>query len=433
MEKTKEDDMRIVYYLFIIILFGLNAFAYAQLPYEFTQLASINGGGEANDLIVTSDSTLLLANGPDGLRAYTFEGSSFSNLAHINDGGSAMSVVESSDGTIFLANGDDGLRAYSYDGSSFTNLAHVNDGGSAMDVAIASDGTVFLANRSDGLRAYSYDGASFTNMGHIDDGGSPHGVAVDIDSTIFLANGGDGLRAYSYDGNSFTNTAHIDSLGNYSAAYGVTLAPDGTVFLAGGYSGLSAYAYDGSSFTRKANASSSSEAYDMSFDSSGTVFLAIKNGWLGGSSSLWAYDYNGDSLTPTASINADSALGVVVGEDGTVFLANGSAGLFAYSYGLATGIDDNSFPVPGNYILEQNYPNPFNPSTIIEFTLPQSGFVTLKVYNLLGQKVATLLEAHKPAGQHIVNFNASALTSGIYYYTLTTDDFRQTRKMVLLR
>ncbi|NIT59084.1 MAG: T9SS type A sorting domain-containing protein, partial [Aliifodinibius sp.] len=85
-----------------------------------------------------------------------------------------------------------------------------------------------------------------------------------------------------------------------------------------------------------------------------------------------------------------------------------------------------------NYLLQQNYPNPFNPTTTIEFTLPQSGFVTLKVYNILGQEVATLLQAHKPAGSYAVNFDASELTSSIYYYTLTADGFKQSRKMVLL-
>ena len=64
----------------------------------------------------------------DGLRAYTYNGSSFTNTAHVNDGGYGLGVSVSSDGTIFLANGQDGLRAYTYDGSSFTNTAHINDG-----------------------------------------------------------------------------------------------------------------------------------------------------------------------------------------------------------------------------------------------------------------------------------------------------------------
>jgi hypothetical protein len=88
---------------------------------------------------------------------------------------------------------------------------------------------------------------------------------------------------------------------------------------------------------------------------------------------------------------------------------------------------------PAHFHLKQNYPNPFNPATTIEFSLSQNAFVTLKVYNLLGEEVTTLLATHKPAGSYAVNFDASLLTSGVYYYTLTVDGFKQTRKMVLLR
>lgn len=105
-----------------------------------------------------------------------------------------------------------------------------------------------------------------------------------------------------------------------------------------------------------------------------------------------------------------------------------------------TSVENLKF-VPVQLSLNQNYPNPFNPTTIIEFSLPQSSFVTLKVYNLLGKEVATVLEAHKPAGRHSVNFDASALASGLYYYTLTAGDpstgsgqvIKQSRKMLFLR
>jgi hypothetical protein len=103
-----------------------------------------------------------------------------------------------------------------------------------------------------------------------------------------------------------------------------------------------------------------------------------------------------------------------------------------YENDLITGIDNGKNLIQ-SHRLDQNYPNPFNPATTIDFTLPQSGFVTLKVYDILGREVATLLEAYRSAGQHAVNFDASQLTSGIYYYTLTADDFKESRKMVLLR
>jgi hypothetical protein len=88
---------------------------------------------------------------------------------------------------------------------------------------------------------------------------------------------------------------------------------------------------------------------------------------------------------------------------------------------------------PQSFELTQNYPNPFNPSTNISFTIPASGDATLKVYNLLGQEVATLVNERMNAGSHTVNFDASRLASGIYIYRLTSGGFTQTRKMTLIK
>lgn len=88
---------------------------------------------------------------------------------------------------------------------------------------------------------------------------------------------------------------------------------------------------------------------------------------------------------------------------------------------------------PSQFELSQNYPNPFNPSTNIQFSLPQSGLAMLKVYNLLGQEVATLVNERLTAGAHTVQFNAGQLASGVYIYRLTSGSFVQTRKMMLIK
>lgn len=88
---------------------------------------------------------------------------------------------------------------------------------------------------------------------------------------------------------------------------------------------------------------------------------------------------------------------------------------------------------PSHFTLEQNYPNPFNPSTTIRFGLPHESFVTLKVYNSLGQEVAELFSGSRPAGQYSVEWNAEGLASGIYYYRLVAGQFSATRKMMFLR
>ena len=87
--------------------------------------------------------------------------------------------------------------------------------------------------------------------------------------------------------------------------------------------------------------------------------------------------------------------------------------------------------LPGNYFLNQNYPNPFNPSTQISYGIKEGGFTSLKIYNILGAEVATLVNEYKPAGNYINDFNSLNLSSGVYLYRLSVNNFVQTRKMIL--
>jgi len=89
--------------------------------------------------------------------------------------------------------------------------------------------------------------------------------------------------------------------------------------------------------------------------------------------------------------------------------------------------------IPNEYALSQNYPNPFNPSTQIDFSIPNATYVSLKVYNLLGQEVENLVDGELCAGPHSVTFDATQYSSGIYFYRLETNDYATTRKMVLVK
>jgi hypothetical protein len=97
-----------------------------------------------------------------------------------------------------------------------------------------------------------------------------------------------------------------------------------------------------------------------------------------------------------------------------------------------TGIKDESFSLT-EYKLNQNYPNPFNPATTISFQLPITSQVTLKVYDLIGKEVVTLVDEMKNAGNYQVNFDATQFASGMYFYRLETNNFSQVRKMILLK
>jgi hypothetical protein len=111
--------------------------------------------------------------------------------------------------------------------------------------------------------------------------------------------------------------------------------------------------------------------------------------------------------------------------NGLVFTPNGVA--------VAVTAVEAMKTVPSDYSLLQNYPNPFNPSTMIKYALPADGMVTLKVYNSLGAEVAALVSGTQASGMHEVSFNASGLSSGIYFYTLRSGAFTKTQRMMLLK
>ncbi|MCH7677542.1 T9SS type A sorting domain-containing protein [candidate division KSB1 bacterium] len=99
-----------------------------------------------------------------------------------------------------------------------------------------------------------------------------------------------------------------------------------------------------------------------------------------------------------------------------------------------TAVEDIAAIIPNSFVLQQNYPNPFNPSTIISYSIFKPGFVTLTIYNILGRETKTLVSEFQIANTYSVNFDASKLSSGIYFYRLQVGhEFVGTKKMLLMR
>jgi len=105
----------------------------------------------------------------------------------------------------------------------------------------------------------------------------------------------------------------------------------------------------------------------------------------------------------------------------------------AYKLGTPVSVASGETAIPDRYALEQNYPNPFNPSTIIQYQIPKEGHVQVSVYNILGQRVATLVDENMKTGIYKVTFNAANFASGIYFYRIKVNDFSLVKKMMLLK
>lgn len=157
-----------------------------------------------------------------------------------------------------------------------------------------------------------------------------------------------------------------------------------------------------------------------------------------------AVHYNDKAPWPTGADGTGQTLSLInpdlnnsIPDSWSVSKDNGSPGSVN---SIVTGIEDNKpKTTPRDYSLKQNYPNPFNPSTTIEYSIPNSGIVSLKIYNILGKEIASLVNEEKSAGNYKVNFNASGLSSGVYFYRIRVNavgdnnNYVATKKFILMK
>ncbi|CAN5617205.1 hypothetical protein BH10BAC5_BH10BAC5_02400 [soil metagenome] len=137
----------------------------------------------------------------------------------------------------------------------------------------------------------------------------------------------------------------------------------------------------------------------------------------------WTYSMNYSGGMVKDILFTDSLTGYALTTTGKIFKTTN---------GGLTGLSSNLM-IPSRFGLSQNYPNPFNPTTKINYELPSSNFVSLKVYDALGNEVETLVNENQNAGSYPVTFNATNYPSGIYFYKLVTNNYSETRKMILLK
>jgi hypothetical protein len=167
--------------------------------------------------------------------------------------------------------------------------------------------------------------------------------------------------------------------------------------------------------------------------------------WVNGQNLLIEVCYNNNSWTAYSPVNASTATGLMIGYEMDLPTGDGcteptwTASSLAYrdnmcfvmNPGTSVGTVNNI--IPGEYKLSQNYPNPFNPTTKIEFALPKNGFVSIKIYDVLGREVKNLVNETKAAGYYSVDFNATDLSSGVYFYKLESNGFSDIKRMMLIK
>ena len=137
----------------------------------------------------------------------------------------------------------------------------------------------------------------------------------------------------------------------------------------------------------------------------------------------WTQISNGTTNWLNSIITLSNGSGWIVGDDGVIL----------FNQQIPISIEIINTQTPNEYKLTQNYPNPFNPTTNIEYSIPTSGIVTITVHNILGQEVANLVNEFQQAGTYRITWNGSNLSSGIYFYRIQTEQYIESRKMLLLK
>ncbi|HMS34592.1 MAG TPA: SBBP repeat-containing protein [Ignavibacteria bacterium] len=239
-------------------------------------------------------------------------------------------------------------------------------------------------------------------------------LAVDSLGNVYLtgnskrttANGGEDFLTLKYNpsGNLLWERFYNGTYGDGDYANGITVDDNGNAYITG-------------------------TAFDLNFDFN---YMTIKYDTDG--TEKWKISYDGGFTH-----RRDDATAIILDNDGNVVVTGISSrgsnfdDITTVKYSQSTGITQISSQIPRAFSLSQNYPNPFNPVTILEFEIPKSGFVSLKVYDMLGKEIVTLVDSQLNQGIYKYDFDAGTLTGGIYFYKLETNEFTETRKMLLIK
>ncbi|MBN2357194.1 SBBP repeat-containing protein [candidate division KSB1 bacterium] len=367
-------------------------------------------------------------------------------------------------GGVDISNTDADYITIKYDSSGYQQWAVTYDGRGAYRqiakaIAVDDSGNVFVTGLHSTIK-YNSLGIGLWVRGF---SGEPNDMAVDHAGNVYIT----GSTDYSGTGRNFLTTKY-DAAGNrlwdarydgpaigYDYAYDLALDDSGNVFVTGYSNGEFTTIKYNPAGTAQWIARNNSRMIAQPplnrivLDAQGNIFV-------GGTSydeeegenytvikydnsgiEQWIAHYNGpgnshDHLSALA-VNNDGQIHLTgTSSDGDILLCMMTTVKYV-EYGCSGSVNQDILPEPQKIVLMQNYPNPFNSNTTFQFVLPCPAFVTLKVCNLLGEHVITLVDELRSAGIHKITWNAAGLASGVYQISLESDSYKQTKEFLLLR
>lgn len=291
--------------------------------------------------------------------------------------------------------------------------------------AVCKNGTI-LASAWEGGVYQSWDnGSSWSARGEEVGSNEVQFFAVLSNGKIY-ASSGDWIFESTDNGNTWKNVSRVSAKNN-SGVMSIVCTKNNSIFVGMGHDGV----YVSQDYARSWQPANSGivtkQIVSLAIDSLGAL-------WAGTDSSGVVYSANSGKSWKKINSGLTDSLYVTVsfGPDGYIYA--GTAGGYVFrSSNPITSVRNRSNEVPTTFYLSQNYPNPFNPTTSINYSVPNTNFVTLKVYDILGRKIKTLVEEEKSPGNYEVKFNVNNLASGVYIYTISANGFAQSKKMLLMK
>ncbi len=406
--------MKILMRLSVLFLFFVSI-AVAQNSFQQTSLTALVG-------VITSHNGVLYAGSDDGnIYVSTDTGSTWTSHSY----GSAVPVngmaVSPTTGTfLIITEGNGGFRSTD---NGITWVQIPNTAGAVFrTINMRTNGNFYLGTQNDGFFRSTDDGINWTPISSgVPESNVRSSLITNSGAILIGVKGSNGIYRTTDDGTTWTLTGFPQSYRIYTLCE----APNNYIYAGTGefMHGIFRSTDDGLTWTNVYQSDTIQFNNSIAYD--GNIYVGgLFNG-------VFRSTDNGNSWTVITN-GFQSLIGFsLCGFGGYIFAGTG-AGLYRSSNAVSAVNEDKNI-APNNFSLEQNYPDPFNPSTKIKYSIPNSEFVSLKVYDVLGKEVATLVNQQNGAGIHEVNFNASKLASGIYFYRLEAGKNILTRKMLLIK
>ncbi|MFZ1519556.1 MAG: T9SS type A sorting domain-containing protein [Ignavibacteriaceae bacterium] len=366
-------------------------------------------------------------------------------------------------------------------GNKLVGTGAVGNAQQGSAVSLSADGNTAIVggfrdnNFAGAVWVFTRNGNFWTQQGNkfsVSDaiGNSRFGISVDLSAdgnTLLVGGHTDNTNAgavwvFGRIGNGWSNEIKLtgnDAIGSARFGRSVSISGNGNTAVIGGYEDDAAkgavwvFVRSGSGWFQQGNklvgtgaTGNASQGFSISLSDDGNTVVigGIDDDAFAGatwvftrSGGIWSQ--SGNKLIGSGTVgNANQGGAVAISPDGNTIVVGGIAdntnlGAAWIFIPGTTSVEQTSNETPSSFLLEQNYPNPFNPTTKISWQSSVSSWQTLKVYDILGNEIATLVNEYKPAGSYEVEFNTSGLVSGIYFYQLTSGSQVFTKKMMLIK